>query len=74
MTWVEAQYLYVVIAIYVIAQIIIDIFTNKIDIKKIQTPIITIFTGYLISIPVLIARWGFVGFRIDIPLFLCLFR
>ena len=73
MTWVEAQFLYVIIAIYAIVQMILDIFTNKMDINKVKIPIITLFTGYLISIPVLSARWGFVGFRFDIALFLCFF-
>jgi len=30
MTWVEARYLYTIIAIYAIVQMLIDIFTNKI--------------------------------------------
>ena len=71
MTWVEAQFLYVVIAIYAIVQMIIDIYSNKFELKNIKAPIITLFTGYIISIPVLIARWSFRGFSFDIPIFLC---
>ncbi|UCH71849.1 MAG: glycosyltransferase family 39 protein [Thermoplasmatales archaeon] len=70
MTWVEAQFLYVVIAAYAFIQIFIDIFTSKMDKRTFLTPLITLLSGYLISLPVLIDRVG--GFRADIPLFLCI--
>ncbi len=67
MTWVEARYLYVVIAIYIIVQMIIDIFTDKIEFRLFRTSAVLLFTGYLISIPVIYTKEGF---SIDIPLFL----
>ncbi len=70
MTWVEAQYLYVIIAIYAIVQMLMDIFTSKIEPRAARTSSIILISGYLISLPVLMAKYG--GFRPDIPLFLCL--
>ena len=70
MTWVDAQFLYVVITIYMFIQIVIDIFLSKFDLKVFTTPTVLMFTGYLISLPVLIAKYG--GFRLDIPLLLCI--
>jgi len=70
MTWVEAQYLYVIIAIYAIVQMLMDMFTSKIEPRATRTSSIILISGYLISLPVLMAKHG--GFRPDIPLFLCL--
>ena len=50
---------------------IIDIFTGKIDIRIPRSISITLIFGYLISLPVLIAKWSRMGFSFDIPLFLC---
>ena len=68
MVWVEAQFLYVVIGLYAIIQILIDIFTSKIDRNIIRNLVIILFTGYLVSMPVRLARTG--GFAPDITLFL----
>ena len=73
MTWVEAQYLYIVISIYAKVQMIFDIFYNKVDIRIPMSLTSTLFVGYLVSLPVMIARWGYSGFKFDIPLFLCFF-
>jgi hypothetical protein len=70
MTWVEAQYLYVIIAIYAIVQMLMDMFTSKIEPRVARTSSLILISGYLISLPVLMAKYG--GFRPDIPLFLCL--
>ena len=72
MTWVEAQFLYVLIAIYVIVQMIVDIFTSKIELRVARSASIVLFTGYLVSLPVLMSRWGGVIFKPDIPFFLCI--
>ncbi|KYK28353.1 hypothetical protein AYK20_01210 [Thermoplasmatales archaeon SG8-52-1] len=69
MTWVESQYLYVVIAIYAVVQMFIDIFTNKIELKIVLTSSIILFSGYLISLPVIVSRSGF---NLTIELFLCI--
>jgi len=73
MTWVEAEYLYVIIAIYAIVQMILDIFYNKQDLKIPISTTATLFIGYILSLPVLISKWGYTGFKLDIPLFLCIF-
>jgi asparagine N-glycosylation enzyme membrane subunit Stt3 len=70
MVWVEAQYLYVIIAIYAIVQILIDIFMNKMEIKVPIVSLVALSSGYLISLPVTATKVG--GFAPDIPLFLCL--
>ena len=69
MVWVEYEFLYTVIAVYAVVQMIIDIFTSKIDIRVPRSVFITLFTGYLVSLPVFLSRGGFSP---DIPLFLCL--
>ncbi len=70
MTWVEGQFLYVIVALYVVIQMIIDIFTSKMDMRVVYTGFITLFTGYLISLPIRVAKVG--GTAFDIPFFLCL--
>jgi dolichyl-diphosphooligosaccharide--protein glycosyltransferase len=69
MTWVEAQFLYVIIAAYIIIQMLIDIFRDKIEMRVVRTGLVALFSGYLISYPVRIAPSG--EFSLDIPLFLC---
>ena len=70
MVWVEAQFLYVLISAYAIVQMIIDIVTSRIEKRVFLAPFITLLFGYLLSLPVLVARIG--GFSPDIPLFLCI--
>jgi len=68
MTWVEGQFLYVIIAIYAVVQMLIDIFMNKMEMKVVITTLVALSSGYLISLPVRVAG----GFNPDVPLFLCL--
>jgi len=70
MTWVEAQYLYVIIAIYAIVQMLIDIFNSKIEPRVALNSSIVMLSGYIISLPVIMSKLG--GFKPDIPLFLCM--
>lgn len=67
MVWVEAQFLFAVIAIYAVVQMIIDIFNSEMNWKVVQNLIIILFSGYLISLPVRFARYGL---RADIQLLL----
>ena len=69
MTWVEAQFLYVVVAIYAIVQMIMDIFTNKAEPRVTLVPIIILFAGYGLSLPVLISR---ATFTLSLPFYLCI--
>jgi dolichyl-diphosphooligosaccharide--protein glycosyltransferase len=70
MVWVEAQFLYVIIAIYAIVQMIVDIFLSKFEINVFRTTSITILIGYIISLPVTIADTA--GFTFDASLFMVL--
>ncbi|PNX50454.1 MAG: hypothetical protein BV456_06675, partial [Thermoplasmata archaeon M8B2D] len=70
MVWTEARYLFVIIAAYAIVQMFFDIFTNKINIKVFITTFVLLFSGYLISFPVIFVR-GIRGFTPDLNLFLC---
>ncbi len=56
LVWVEAQFLFVVISIYVIVQILVDIFTKKLNQAFVQNMVIVLFVGYLVSLPVRIMR------------------
>jgi len=69
MTWVESQYLYVVIALYAIVQMFIDLFTDKIELRIFRTSSVILFSGYLISLPVIAS---ITGPRLTIQLFLCI--
>jgi len=69
MTWVEAQYLYTVIAIYAVVQMLFDIFTNKIELKVFRTTSLILISGYLISAPVISFRPD--GFSPNITLYIC---
>jgi len=70
MVWVEAQFLYVIIAVYAVVQMIIDIFSSKIEINVFRATSITILTGYIISLPVTISAQA--GFTFDSTLFMTL--
>jgi dolichyl-diphosphooligosaccharide--protein glycosyltransferase len=71
MVWTEAKFLFVIIAAYAIIQMVFDIFTNKISFKVLRTTLPLLFSGYLISLPVIAVK-GFGGFTTDLNLFLCL--
>jgi asparagine N-glycosylation enzyme membrane subunit Stt3 len=68
MVWVEARFLYTIIAAYGIIQMIVDIFTSKINIRIPRSLVIILFTGYLVSLPVTFAGSN----PINLELFLCL--
>ena len=70
MVWVEARYLYAIIAVYAIVQMIVDIFTSKTNLKSVISPVLILFTGYLISLPVIAAKPE--GLTATLELFLCL--
>jgi dolichyl-diphosphooligosaccharide--protein glycosyltransferase len=56
MVWVEAEYLYTIIAIYLIIQLLIDIFMNKVEERFALSGFLVLFTGVLVSWPVTFAR------------------
>jgi dolichyl-diphosphooligosaccharide--protein glycosyltransferase len=73
MVWVEAEFLFTVIAAYAIVQMIIDMFTNKVSIQVPRTVTILMFTGYFLSLPVILS--DVVQTRanpFNLELFLCL--
>jgi len=69
MVWIEAQFLYVIIAIYAIIQMFIDIFLDKVELRMFRTSSIVLFTGYLVSLPVTTSAGGI---ALSTPLFLCI--
>ena len=70
MTWVQAQFIYAVIAGYAIVQMFIDIFTSKINKKTFVSLATILFVGFLVAFPVRFAEEG--GYAPDVPLYLCL--
>ncbi len=68
MVWVEAQFLYTVITVYVVVQLIFDLFTNKVEEGFVLSVVIAMFTGFFISWPFPFAR----GITLDLPFYLAL--
>ena len=68
MVWVEAQYLYTIIAVYVVVQLVIDLFTNKVEEGFVISVVIALFTGFFLSLPVTSAS----GALLELPFFLAL--
>jgi dolichyl-diphosphooligosaccharide--protein glycosyltransferase len=66
MVWVEAQFLYTVITVYAIVQLLIDIVTKKVEFRFVRSIAIALFAGYLISWPVTFTG----GYLISLPIFL----
>ncbi len=58
MTWVSSQYIYAVVAVFAIIQMIVDIFTKKINIHIVRSVLIALFLGYIISFPILWVKQG----------------
>lgn len=54
LVWTEAEFLFTVIAVYAVVQIIIDIFLKKIEIKFWITTSTILLLGYFISLPVIV--------------------
>ncbi len=71
MVWVEHEYLYTVIALYAFVQIFIDLLKGKDDIKTFMPPLVILFTGYMVSLPVIASKWAS-GFRATIPFYMIL--
>ena len=70
LTWVAGQYIYTVIGIYGIAQMIMDILTSRINTKVPRTLLTTLFTGYFFAFPL---YWIKFGFSLTTPLAIVLF-
>ena len=68
MIWVEARFLYTVIGLYAVVQILIDIITKKISFNFVRNMSVILFTGYLVSLPVIFTKSG--QFEVDLTLIL----
>ncbi len=68
MVWVEAQFLYTIITVYAVVQLIIDLFTNKVEEGFVMSVAIALFTGFIVSWPVSYAN----GVIVDLPFFLAI--
>lgn len=69
MVWVEADYIYSIIAVCVAVIILIDIIRNKIEPKVFRTILVAIWSGYLISAPVIAFTPN--GFAADTIFYIC---
>lgn len=68
MVWVQAQYLYTIITVYIVIQLLFDLFIDKIEEGFVISAALTLLTGFFISWPV-----TFTGGRVlDYPIFLAL--
>jgi len=65
LTWVAGHYIYTVIGVYGIVQMIMDILTSRINSKIPRTLFVTLFTGYLLAFPM---YWIKSGFSLTVPL------
>jgi len=70
MAWVKSQQIYAVIAIYTIVTLFINIARSKSDFNFIRNMTVIMFTGYLVSLPVITAGYG--SFSPDVNTMLCL--
>ncbi|MBE3137854.1 MAG: glycosyltransferase family 39 protein [Thermoplasmata archaeon] len=68
MVWVEAQYLYTIITVYAVVQLLIDIFMNKLEERFVINIFLALFTGVLVSWPVTAAR----GVILNLPFYLAI--
>jgi len=68
MVWVEAQFLYTVITVYAVVQLLIDIFTNKVEERFVMSIAIALFTGFFVSWPISFAG----GVLLDLPFYLAI--
>ncbi|HWR63716.1 MAG TPA: STT3 domain-containing protein [Candidatus Thermoplasmatota archaeon] len=68
MVWVEAQFLYSVITVYAVVQLLIDLFSNKVDEGFVISLSIVLFTGFFVSLPISYAS----GLILGLPFFLAL--
>lgn len=69
MVWVEARFLYTVIAVYAIVQMLIDIYQSRIELNIPRSISITMFTGFLLSAPVIAVRTSLIS---GLPFYLCI--
>ncbi|MFH1102028.1 MAG: STT3 domain-containing protein [Methanobacteriota archaeon] len=56
MVWVEAEFLYVVITIYAVVQMMIDMFTKKVELRVPITLTTLLFTGFLLYLPIRLTK------------------
>jgi asparagine N-glycosylation enzyme membrane subunit Stt3 len=66
MVWVDAMFLYTVIVIYVVVQLIFDILLNKIEEKFVLNMFVLLITGVLVALPVTAVR----GSVVSLPMYL----
>jgi dolichyl-phosphooligosaccharide-protein glycotransferase len=68
MVWTEAEFLYAVLAVYIVVQLIIDVILNKTSVQFVRSSAIMMFTGFFVSLPVIIHT----PTPISLPFFLAL--
>ncbi|MEM1514218.1 MAG: STT3 domain-containing protein [Candidatus Thermoplasmatota archaeon] len=73
MTWVSAEYIYALIAVYGIIQMLIDIFTKKIETKVPLAISTSVLLGYVLSLPVTWVKSGFTSVYLAIIIAIAIF-
>ncbi len=73
MVWVEAQFLYTIIAVYAVVQLLFDLFTNKVEEHFVLSIFIALFAGFFISWPVVAAKGGLFNITFYLSLGVLLF-
>ncbi len=58
MTWVASHYIYALVAFYGFIQMIVDIFTKKINVRLVKIILIALIFGYILSYPIFWLRFG----------------
>jgi asparagine N-glycosylation enzyme membrane subunit Stt3 len=66
MVWVDAMFLYTVIVIYVVVQLLFDIVMRKVEERFVLNMFVLLITGVLVSLPVTAAR----GAILSLPMYL----
>jgi len=70
MTWVESEFLYAVIALYAVVQMIFDMFLNKISLRVFRSTALILLTGFFVSLPVIVTRSS--GFPFNTSFAMCM--
>ncbi len=66
MVWTAGEYIFTLIAVYSIVQMVVDIFANKINVHIVRSSLIALSVGYIIAFPII---WVKRGFTLNVYLF-----
>ena len=58
LTWVAARFVYALVALYAIVQMIVDILTSRIETKIVKTSLTALVVGYILTFPLYWIKYG----------------